>query len=109
MAEAFDPDGIEQAVFVAGERHAALDEPWRAYRRARLIHVSEGVLTVRTKAGRWVVPPGRALWIVSNTLHCLSARRPVQLYSLYVAIDAARNSAAVTERRRRVRTSGSIG
>ncbi|MBB5408281.1 AraC-like DNA-binding protein [Paraburkholderia sp. HC6.4b] len=89
MTEAFDPDGIEQAVFVVGERHATLDEPWRAYRRARLIHVSEGVLTVRTASGRWVVPPARALWIAANTLHCLHAARPVQSYSLYVATDAA--------------------
>ncbi|MFT4067450.1 AraC family transcriptional regulator [Paraburkholderia sp.] len=88
MMEAFDPDGIEQAVFVVGERHETLDEPWRAYRRARLIHVSDGVLTVRTETGRWVVPPARALWIVANTLHCLHATRPVQLYSLYVATDA---------------------
>ncbi|NML32866.1 AraC family transcriptional regulator [Paraburkholderia antibiotica] len=84
MMEAFDPDGIEPAVFVVGERHPALDEPWRAYRRARLIHVSDGVLTVRTEASRWVVPPARALWLVANTLHCLHARRPVRFYSLYV-------------------------
>ncbi|MGF6852696.1 AraC family transcriptional regulator [Paraburkholderia sp. CI3] len=89
MTEAFDPDGIEQAVFVVGERHATLDEPWRAYRRARLIYVSEGVLTVRTASGRWVVPPARALWIAANTLHCLHATRPVQSYSLHVATDAA--------------------
>jgi AraC-like DNA-binding protein len=88
MTAAFDPDGIGQAVFVAGARHAALDEPWRAYRCSRLIHVGEGVLTVRTESGRWVVPPARALWIVANTLHCLHATRPVQLYSLYVAIDS---------------------
>ncbi|MBB5510303.1 AraC family transcriptional regulator [Paraburkholderia atlantica] len=92
MTEAFDPDGIEQAVFVVGERHATLDEPWCADRRARLIHVSEGVLTVRTESGRWVVPPARALWIAANTLHCLHARRPVQLYSLYVATDSATNA-----------------
>jgi len=59
-----------------------------AYRRARLIHVSDGVLTVRTEGGRWVVPPARALWLVANTLHCLHATRPVQLYSLYVATDS---------------------
>ncbi|EDZ99227.1 transcriptional regulator, AraC family [Burkholderia sp. H160] len=93
MTEAFDPDGIEQAVFVVGERHAALDEPWRAYRCARLIHVKEGVLTVRTESGRWVVPPARALWIVADTLHCLHATRPVQLYSLYVATDSALDAA----------------
>ncbi|MBB5459883.1 AraC family transcriptional regulator [Paraburkholderia sp. Cpub6] len=96
MTEAFDPDGIEQAVFVVGERHATLDEPWRAYRRARLIYVSEGVLTVRTASGRWVVPPARALWIAANTLHCLHATRPVQSYSLYVATDAAMDATDAT-------------
>ncbi|MCC8400504.1 AraC family transcriptional regulator [Paraburkholderia sp. MMS20-SJTN17] len=94
MTEVFDPHGIEQAVFVIGERHASLDEPWRAERRARLIHVNEGVLTVHTESGRWVVPPARALWIVANTLYCLHATRPVHLYSLYVATDSASDPAA---------------
>jgi AraC-like DNA-binding protein len=89
MTEAFDPDGVEQAVFVVGERHETLDEPWRAYHRARLIHVSDGVLTVRTETGRWVVPPGHAVWLVPNLLHCLCATRAVQLYSLYASADAA--------------------
>ena len=87
--EAFDPNGVEQAVFVTGARHETLDEPWQACRHARLIEVSDGVLTVRTETGRWVVPPGHAVWIVPNVLHCLCAPRPVQLYSLYAAADAA--------------------
>jgi AraC-like DNA-binding protein len=87
--EAFDPDVVEQAVFVVGEGHETLDEPWRAYGRARLIHVSDGVLTVRTETGRWVVPPGHAVWIVPNVLHRLCARWPVRLVSLYAARDAA--------------------
>ncbi|OLL28407.1 AraC family transcriptional regulator [Burkholderia sp. SRS-W-2-2016] len=89
MKEAFDPDVAEQALLVVSERHPALDEPWRVDRRARLIHVSDGVLTVRTEAGRWVVPPGRALWIVADTLHCLHAKRDVGFYSLHVAVDFA--------------------
>jgi AraC-like DNA-binding protein len=89
MIEVFDPNGVEQAVFVVGERHQTLDEPWQAYRCARLIDVSDGVLTVRTETGHWIVPPGHALWIVPNVLHCLHAARPVQLYSLYAAVDAA--------------------
>lgn len=89
MMEAFDPDGVEQTIFVVDERHETLDEPWQACARARLIHVSDGVLTVRTETGRWVVPPGHAVWIVPNVPHCLCATRPVQLYSLYAAVDAA--------------------
>ncbi|WP_085489863.1 AraC family transcriptional regulator [Paraburkholderia susongensis] len=96
MMEAFDLDGIEQALFVVGERHETLDEPWHAYHRAKLIYVSDGVLTVRTETGRWVVPPGHALWIAANTLHCLHATRPVHLYSLYAAPDPDAASATST-------------
>lgn len=89
MIEAFDPDGIEQAVFVVGAHHETLDEPWHAHRRARLIYVSDGVLTVRTQSSRWVVPSGHAVWIVAQELHHVSAARPVQWYSLYASPDAA--------------------
>lgn len=89
MNEAFNPDGIEHAVFAIGGHHATLDEPWHAQRRARLIYVSDGVLTVRAESSRWVVPTGHAVWIVANLLHRLSATRPVQTYSLYVSPNAA--------------------
>jgi AraC-like DNA-binding protein len=89
MMEAFDPDGVERPAFVVHESHAALDEPWRAYRRARLIHVSAGVLTVRTETARWVVPPGHAVWIMANVLHCLAATEPVQIHSLHADADLA--------------------
>ncbi|MFM0735550.1 AraC family transcriptional regulator [Paraburkholderia sediminicola] len=89
MMEAFDPDGVARPVFVVEEHYDALDEPWRAYRRARLIHVSAGVLTVRTETGRWVVPQGHALWLMANVQHCLSAAEPVRLHSLYADAEAA--------------------
>ncbi|MFL9903954.1 AraC family transcriptional regulator [Paraburkholderia fungorum] len=89
MRDAFDPGDVERPVFVVDERYHALDEPWRAYRHVRLIHVSAGVLTVRTETGRWVVPSGHGLWLMANMQHCLSAAEPVRLYSLYAAPDAA--------------------
>ncbi|MFM0009857.1 AraC family transcriptional regulator [Paraburkholderia sediminicola] len=89
MTQAFDPDSLARPVFVVDERYNALDEPWRAYRRARLIHVSAGVLTVRTETARWVVPPGHALWLMANVQHYLSTAEPVRLHSLYVDADAA--------------------
>ena len=89
MTQVFDPDGVERPVFVVDERYNVLDEPWRAYRRARLIHVSAGVLTVRTETARWVVPPGHALWLMANVQHYLSAAEPVRLHSLHADADAA--------------------
>ncbi len=86
--EAFDPDGVEQPVFVTDERYETLDEPWHAYRRARLIHVCTGVLIVRTETERWVVPSGHAVWMLPGVLHRLSAATPVQFYSLFAEGDA---------------------
>ncbi|RDK03399.1 AraC family transcriptional regulator [Paraburkholderia lacunae] len=88
MTGAFDPDLIERSVFVVEERYDALDEPLHACGRARLIHASEGVLTVRTEIARWVVPPGHAVWMLPDVLHRLSAAEPVRLYSLYAEADA---------------------
>src|SRR4051794_40512216 len=56
-----DPDKAERDVFVLGDRHRSLETPWHSHERAQLIHVSEGVLTVRTKDGLWMVPPQRAV------------------------------------------------
>jgi AraC-like DNA-binding protein len=89
MMGTFDPDGVEQPVFVIGERYQTLDEPLGAYRRARLIHVSAGVLIVRTETERWVVPPGHAVWMPAGLLHRLSAAGPVEFHALYVGMDAA--------------------
>lgn len=46
-------------MFVLAERYEPVEGPWHSHRRAQLLHASEGVLTVRTSAGLWVVPPQR--------------------------------------------------
>jgi AraC-like DNA-binding protein len=85
----FDPDGVEQPVFVTGEDYETLDEPWRAYSRARLIHVHAGVLVVNSETERWVVPAGHALWLLAGVLHRLSAVAPVRFFSLFADASAA--------------------
>ena len=102
--ETFDPDGVEQPVFVIGERYETLDEPLGAYRRARLIHASVGVLIVRTETERWVVPPGHAVWMPAGVLHRLSAAGPVEFHSLYVA--HGRRAAPAAQQCRRARPTG---
>ncbi|WGS52968.1 AraC family transcriptional regulator [Paraburkholderia sp. D15] len=84
-----DPDFVGNTPFVIRESHDALDEPWRAYRRARLIHAGAGVLTVRTETQRWVVPSGHAVWLAPGVLHCLHAGGPVRFDSLYAGDEAA--------------------
>ncbi len=79
-----DPDRSPRALFVLEERYSAGEGPWHQHRRAQLMYASEGVLTVRTHAGWWVVPPNRAVWLPGGTAHRVSSRSGFWLRTLYV-------------------------
>jgi AraC-like DNA-binding protein len=49
----------------------------------QLIFASQGVMTVSTGQGIWVVPPMRAVWIPANTPHSVSMSGPVSMRTLY--------------------------
>lgn len=52
--------------------------------RTQLIYASSGMIHVTTQSGRWILSPGRALWIEAGTPHGLEVRRPVRLNILYL-------------------------
>ena len=82
-----DPDVSVRPVFVLSDRHEQVNVPWHAHRRVQLLHVSEGVLTVRTRTTRFVVPPQRGVWIGSGIEHRIEARSPFWLTTCYVDPD----------------------
>src|SRR5271170_7485011 len=49
----------------------------------QLIFASNGVMTVRTGQGIWVVPPLRAVWIPAGTQHSVAMSGPVSMRTLY--------------------------
>src|SRR5262245_51573192 len=49
----------------------------------QLVFASQGVMTVTTKQGIWVVPPLRAVWIPANTLHTVATSGNVAMRTLY--------------------------
>ncbi|WP_422370166.1 AraC family transcriptional regulator [Hoeflea sp.] len=59
-----------------------------AHDRAQLLHPSCGVVAVTTDAGRWLVPPGHALWIPAGTRHAVDAIGRAETHSIYVRQDA---------------------
>lgn len=75
----------------------ALDEPdghriplhWHS--RAQLLYASEGVMTVTTASGVWVLPPLRAMWVPAFTEHHIRASGHLSMRTLYIRPDAARN------------------
>lgn len=63
--------------------------PPHRHRRAQLVYASEGVMTVTTADGAFVVPPQRAVWLPGGMEHRIDARGPVAMRTLYVGPGAA--------------------
>jgi AraC-like DNA-binding protein/quercetin dioxygenase-like cupin family protein len=53
------------------------------HRRAQLVYASEGVMTVETGQGIWVVPPLRALWIPPGVTHSIRMSGTVRMRTVY--------------------------
>jgi AraC-like DNA-binding protein len=49
----------------------------------QLIFASQGVMTLRTDQGTWVVPPLRAVWIPAETPHSVAMSGSVSMRTLY--------------------------
>src|SRR5271155_1544448 len=50
----------------------------------QLLFASQGVMTVRTRQGVWVVPPLRAVWIPAHTPHSVVISGSVAMRTLYL-------------------------
>ena len=57
--------------------------------RAQLLYASQGVMTVSTASGSWVVIPQRAVWIPATERHDLQTHGPLSIRSLFIQPDAA--------------------
>jgi AraC-like DNA-binding protein len=53
--------------------------PWH-----QLVYASQGVMTVRTPEGAWVVPIHRGVWVPAGTRHSIQMSGPVSLRTLYL-------------------------
>ncbi|CAB3744555.1 HTH-type transcriptional regulator NimR [Paraburkholderia sediminicola] len=57
--------------------------------RHQLIYAVRGVMVVQAEAGRWVVPPTRAIWMLAGMTHEIRCIGEVHMRSLQVTTDAA--------------------
>ena len=71
-------------LFVLKERYERIDVPFHVHRRAQLIHVSRGTLTVATQNHQWTIPPQRGVWIAPGTEHRIVSATPFTLTTCYV-------------------------
>lgn len=56
--------------------------------RAQLLHAQKGIVLVTTAKGRWMVPPGHAMWIPPGVTHAVDMIGSVSMHSVYVSPDA---------------------
>lgn len=62
--------------------------PPHRHARAQLIHTLSGVMTVSGAGGRWVVPPGRAVWMPAHQDHAIRIAGNVAMRTVFVREDA---------------------
>ena len=62
------------------------------HRRAQLLYSVQGVMTVGTEAGSWVVPPQRAVWIPPGMLHDVRTTGAISTRSLYILPETVREA-----------------
>lgn len=64
--------------------------PPHTHRRDQLVYAPRGVMTVRAKAGAWVVPTNRAVWIPAGVRHDITMCGAVAMRTLYLDAGLAR-------------------
>ena len=58
--------------------------PLHFHDRDQLVYASNGVMTIRTRDGTWVVPPYRAVWIPARVPHTITMSGSVAMRTLYL-------------------------
>ncbi len=72
---------------LAGTYDAGDRIPRHCHESAQLIYATSGVMTVRTDAGRWVVPSQRAVWVPPLEDHSIRMSGSVEMRTVYVRAD----------------------
>ncbi|SDI56721.1 AraC-type DNA-binding protein [Paraburkholderia phenazinium] len=87
----------QKALELAPVAVLATDQPARSgfpahtHSSAQLIYAISGVMIVRSEAGSWIVPTGRAVWVPGGVRHEIEIASDVQMRTVYVAADARDN------------------
>lgn len=53
------------------------------HREAQLVFAASGTMQVTTPQGRWLVPPGRAVWVPARLEHAIDVLADIEMRTLY--------------------------
>ncbi len=59
------------------------------HRRAQLLYVMNGVITVEANSSVWIIPPRCAFWLPSGTVHCGRSAGHIKVGKLYIEPELA--------------------
>src|SRR5215471_9121641 len=65
--------------------------PEHSHPEDQLLFASQGVMTLVTREGTWVVPPLRAVWIPAGTEHSVMTSGQVSMRTLYLFPELCRS------------------
>jgi AraC-like DNA-binding protein len=82
-------DTPRDVVATGNDYSAGLVLPTHKHKRGQCLYAINGVLTVTTSEGSWVVPPYRALWIPASVAHAVHMGGVTSTRSAYVLPEAA--------------------
>jgi AraC-like DNA-binding protein len=84
----FEDTPMPVAALAADYPHGAFIEAHR-HRRAQLLYAIEGVMLIEAQAGRWVVPPTRAVWLDAGLEHTVRMSGNVRMRTVFIEPGAA--------------------
>ena len=81
-------DNLPRALVVMENRWpSGSSTGWHSHPRAQLLYATDGVMVVHSDAGSWVVPPSRALWMVTGLRHNVTMSGDVLMRTAYIDAD----------------------
>ncbi len=78
---------IAEGIAVIAHDQHRFSGPRHSHRQAQLLYAVDGVISLTTDSGTWVVPPSRAVWLPPNLEHATASHTNVQFRSLLIDIE----------------------
>lgn len=74
----------------SGEHPAPMEESdWHSHVRGQFFYVERGMVSIRTRAGAWALPPQRVGWMPPGELHTVRMASALRGWGVFVAPQAA--------------------
>lgn len=77
----------EDVAVITHDQHR-FSSPRHSHHQAQLLYAVNGVVSLTTDSGTWVVPPSRAVWLPPNLEHVTTSHASVQFRSLLIDVES---------------------